>query len=86
MANSGWTRYDLYTQAGGLITGTCATNDEADDGSCDEYSDWKVSYRNHEEMLQRTGGTHYGFTGCKVTVVLDGEYVPAPKAGAVVRS
>lgn len=78
MANT-WTRYELVTHQDGRITGLCSTNDDKDDGSGDEYSDWRVSFRDHAEMLARTGGTHYGFTGCKVDVVLDGNYVPAPR-------
>ena len=66
-----WQRYDLFTNADGSIEGTASTNDDRDLGYPNEESQWDVRYRNREEMLKRTGGSHIGCSGIRVTVYLD---------------
>ena len=74
-----WQTYDLFTAEDGTIHGTASTNDDNDDGYPDaDISRWEVSYRNREEMLKRTGGTHYGCSGVHVLVYLDGKEVTRP--------
>ncbi len=68
-----WQRYELYTDNEGEIRGVCSTNDNDDDGYPDgAIEQWEVHYRTYGEMLQRTGGMHYGCSGIKVEVYLDG--------------
>ena len=71
-----WQRYDLCTCTDGTITGVTATNDNDDDGYPDnDVESWEVRYRNREEMIKRTGGSHIGCSGISVTVYLDGREV-----------
>lgn len=73
---SAWQTYDLYSQPNGTITGVTETNDDNDDGFPDPTIEtWDVSYKSHEEMMRRTGGTHVGCSGIAVTVYLDGAEV-----------
>jgi hypothetical protein len=53
------TRYDLSTQGGGRITGSCWTNDNLDVGYPSEEARWDVRYASLEQALKRTGGTHH---------------------------
>lgn len=67
--------YDLFSEADGTISGTTTTNDDRDLGYPNTEASWNVTYRNHAEMLKRTGGSHYGCSGIRVTVYLDGQEV-----------
>lgn len=73
-SNQSRTRYDLYTQEGGAISGTCWTNDNLDQGWPSESATWDVSYRDRAEALKRTGGTHQGIASF-VEVFLDGALI-----------
>lgn len=78
-----WARYDLATQANGSIVGTYSTNGDPDQDAGGDLAEVPISFQDLDELLRRTGGTHYGCSGIKVDVVLDGVYVPAPSAQAV---
>ena len=72
-----WTRYDLYTAPDGSIHGQASTNDNNDDGYPDfDVSVWSISYKNYNEMLERTGGSHDSYYGQPVEVFLDGKRIP----------
>lgn len=83
-AGSGaWSRYELYTADDGRVKGICTTNDDGDTGYPGQYADWKVEYRDKAEMLrQLSGGTHFGISGVKVEVYLDGEEVGTQRTHA----
>jgi hypothetical protein len=68
------TRYDLYSQEDGSITGTAWTNDDEDRGYPTTEARWEVSYNDLAHALKRTGGTHQGI-GSFVSVYLDGESI-----------
>lgn len=68
-------RYTLYTAPDGSITGTTWTNDNFDRGFPNESASWEVSYRDRADMEARTGKTHFGVSGVRVEVFLDGEPV-----------
>ena len=73
---SAWHTYDLYSNDDGTIEGESTTNDDNDDGYSDgTIEQWHVKFANREEMLKRTGGSHYGCSGIKVQVYLDGREV-----------
>lgn len=78
-----WARYELGTQPDGSIAGTWSTNDDEDRGIPGQVVEVPVSFRSLGDVLRITGGTHYGCSGIKVDVVLDGVYVPAPSRQAV---
>jgi len=67
--------YNLYTQPDGSIEGRTSTNDDEDRGYATSYAEWGERYRDLDEALKRTGGTHVGCGGTVVTVWLDGERV-----------
>ena len=72
-----WMRYDLYQQTNGTINGQASTNDDNDDGYPDnDVAVWDVSYKNYDDMLKTTGGTHTGLYGQPVEVFLNGKAVP----------
>ena len=67
--------YELESNPDGTIRGTAMTNDYDEDGYLDGTISWPVRYRNREEMIQRTGGSHVGISGIQVTVYLDGHEI-----------
>ena len=67
-----WQVYELESNPDGTIRGTAITHDYDDNRYLDETTRWPVRYRNREEMIQRTGGSHVGISGIQVTVYLDG--------------
>jgi hypothetical protein len=71
VTQAAWQLYDLHTNPDGTISGIARTNDDDDDGLPDQEISWTVFYRDREEMLQRTGGTHIGVSGVLVSVYLD---------------
>ncbi len=65
--------YYLSTESDGSISGRCETNDNLDQGAPNEFAEWEVRFRNHQEMVSHTGLSHVGISGVAVTVYLDGE-------------
>jgi hypothetical protein len=71
-----WQTYHLNTNPDGTITGVTRTNDDEDRGYPNTYAAWNVRFSCLEDMKHRTGGTHTGCSGIRVTVYLDGQKVP----------
>ena len=81
MTGTAWMVYHLYQDEGEEIRGTCCTNDDNDDGYPDgKTEEWNVTYKNREEMLRHTGGSHFGCSGIEVKVYLNGEKIPARRS------
>jgi len=67
--------YTLHTDGNGRVKGRCWTNDDEDLGQPSTTAQWPVSYANREQAIKITGGTHFGISGVKVTVMLDGQLI-----------
>ena len=65
----GWSRPD------GQIEVQVSTNDNLDLGYPSEYSQWSYVCKNREAFDKRCGKSHYGCSGIKVMVMLDGKEV-----------
>ena len=55
-----------HTTPNGAIEGRVFTNDDQDLGYPTTSAEWDLRYRDHDDMLKRTGGTHVGISGVRV--------------------
>lgn len=72
--------YTLETQDSGAISGVAWTNDNYDRGAPSGIASWPVRYKSVAEALKDTSGTHYGISGIRVEVRLDGVLIDAQGA------
>jgi len=64
-----------YTRDNGTIDVFVETNDNLDLGYPNEFASWKFTCKNKEAFDKRCGKSHYGCSGIKVTVKLDGKEI-----------
>lgn len=82
-----WSRYDIWSRGGPPdrpVVVECASNDDDDDGHPDaDSTHYTLHFRTVEDALKQFGHSRVGFSGCEVTVRLDGVRVEAPGRGAL---